>query len=632
MTPCTNFLPSSRTTSRAAIYQALTPSILRPPPRLSVSEWADRERVLSPEASAEPGRWRTARAPYLKGILDAFSAQQVERVVVMSAAQVGKTEILNNVCGYFVDQDPSPILVVQPTVEMGHSWSKDRLAPMLRDTPALKQKVKDPKSRDTNNTILHKTFRGGHLTIAGANSAASLASRPVRIVLADEVDRYPASAGTEGDPLNLASKRTANFWNRKIGAFSTPTVKGRSRIEGAFEESDRRYYMVPCPHCLKSQRLVWKQVIWPEDHPERAAYACEYCGAEIEHNSLPWMLANGEWIATGDFHGVAGFHLSELYSPWSKWGEMARRFLDAKRKTHLLKTWVNTSLGETWEEQGETLESSDLESRVESYESPPAGVLVLTGAVDVQDDRLEAEIVGWGRDYESWGIQHEMIFGDPARPQVWKSLDELLLGSWETADGRQLRLQAVCIDSGGHHTQMVYRFCKPRYVRRVFAIKGVGGEGRALISRPSTNNSLRVRLFSVGVDTGKEAVWSHLKIDEPGPGYCHFPASYDAEFFDQLTAEKVVTRFKRGMPVRYWVKTRNRNEAFDLRVYAWAALELTRINLNKLADKVTDESRAEATTEPEAPRRVSVTERAIAAHRKRGPGRRSGGFVNSWRK
>lgn len=561
--------------------------------------------------------------------MDAFSDHDVEEVVWMSSAQVGKTEVLNNVVGFFIDQDPSPMLVVQPTVDMGQAWSKDRLAPMIRDTRALTGKVKDPRSRDANNTILHKSFPGGHLTIAGANAPSGLASRPVRVVLKDEVDRYPTSAGTEGDPSNLADKRTANFWNRKKASFSTPTTKGASRIELKFESSDQRYFMVPCPHCKKRQRLVWKQVIWPEGKPQEAHYACEYCGAEIDEMQKPWMLARGEWVATVEFRGIAGFHLSEIYSPWSTWASMALSFLTAKQHVHLLKTWVNTSLGETWEEQGETLDSESLESRVEDYAEPPAGVLVLTAGVDVQDDRLEVEVIGWGRDYESWGIEHSMFWGDPSRPQIWEQLDEHLKRTWTSADGRNLRLQAVCIDSGGHHTQSVYRFCKGKAVRRVFAIRGAGGEGRPLITRPTQNNTYRVKIFTLGVDTGKGAIWSYLQVEEPGPGYCHFPTSYDSEFFEQLASEKVITRFKRGVAVRQWVKIRNRNEAFDLRVYALAALEMTRANLARIADKI--ESPAEdQEPEPEAPKPVSMTEQAM---RKRRPGvrRNRGGFVNSWR-
>jgi len=563
--------------------------------------------------------------------MDAFSDPAVEEVVWMSSAQVGKTEVLNNVVAFYIDQDPSPILVVQPSVDMAQAWSKDRLAPMLRDTPTLRGKVRDPRSRDANNTILHKTFPGGHLTMAGANAPSGLASRPVRVVLKDEVDRYPASAGTEGDPSNLADKRTANFWNRKKGSFSTPTVKGVSRIEQKFEDSDQRYYLVPCPHCQKRQRLVWKQVIWPDGKPAEAQYHCEYCGAGIDETQKPWMLANGAWEASAEFHGIAGFHLSEIYSPWSKWSEMAQAFLIAKKHQNTLKTWINTSLGETWEEQGETLDSSALESRVEDYDGPPEGVLVLTAGVDVQDDRLEAEIVGWGRDYESWGIEHAMLFGDPARPQIWEQLEDFLNRTWKSADGRSMRLQAVCIDSGGHHTQSVYRFCKGKATRRVFAIRGAGGEGRPLITRPTQNNTYRVKIFTLGVDTGKGAIWSYLQADEPGPGYCHFPTSYDAEFFEQLASEKCVTTFRRGQSVRIWKKIRNRNEAFDLRVYALAALELTRINLNKLAERI-ESAGDEPETEPEPERALTMTEKALNKRRQHNrPGRRRGGFVNSWR-
>ena len=320
--------------------------------------------------------------------MDAFSDHDVSEVVIMSSAQVGKTEFLNNVLGYHVHQDPSPILLLQPTLEMAETYSKDRLAPMIRDTPALNELIKDPRARDSGNTLLKKNFPGGFLAMAGSNSPSSLASRPCRIVLCDEVDRYPASAGTEGDPVNLARKRTATFLNRKICLTSTPTEKGKSRIEIAYEASDKRRYAVPCPHCDEMQPLDWSNVKWDKDKPETAHYVCRECGCVIDHKEKVKMLKGGEWVAGAPFKGVAGFHLSELYSPWRTWAEVAIDFLQAKQQPELLKTWVNTSLGETWEESGEKADPDILYSRREEYTDPPEDVLLVVASVDTQDDRL----------------------------------------------------------------------------------------------------------------------------------------------------------------------------------------------------------------------------------------------------
>ena len=552
----------------------------RPPPRHKVSEWADANRYLSPEASAEPGRWYTARAEYQRAMMDALNDPSTHTVVVMSSSQVGKTEILNNIVGYYIAQDPSPILVVQPTVEMGMAWSKDRLAPMLRDTPCLKGKVQDPRSRDSGNTTMHKIFPGGHITVTGSNSAAGLASRPIRVVLADEVDRWPSSAGSEGDPLKLAFKRTTTFWNRKRVVVSTPTVKGFSRIESAFMESDQRRYYVPCVHCLQPQLLKWANVRWPEDCPAAATYWCEFCGGEITDADKLAMVRRGEWRAEGVFSGTAGFHISELYSPWRSFGEIAVDFCEAKRNPELLRVWVNTSLGETWEETGDVVEASPLFHRRERMEFVPDGVKVLVAGVDVQQDRVEASLIGFGTKHESWVFDHVQVFGDPAKPLIWSDLDRVLLAPLEYADGRKIKVGVTCIDSGGHFANEVYNYCRMRASRRVFAIKGMPGEGRALVTRPSRSNQGKVQLFPVGVHTAKDSLYARLRIQDSGPGYVHFSSRLDEEYFSQLTGEKVVTRYVKGRPAREYVKTRPRNEALDCFVYALAAMAITNINLS----------------------------------------------------
>ncbi len=560
---------------------------LKPPPRLTVSEWADRERRLSAEASAEPGRWVTARNEPMRGVMDAVSEPDVEQVVVMSSSQVGKSEVLNNVIGFHIDQDPAPILLVQPTIVTAENYSKKRIAPMLRDTPALAEKVPPGKSRDSGNTLLQKMFPGGDLTLAGANSPASLAGMPIRVVLLDEVDRYPLSAGAEGDPVSLARKRTVTFWNRKIILTSTPTIKGFSRIEAAWDESDQRRFFVACPDCGEEQHLVWAQVHWPDGKPHEALYCCaaEDCGSLWDDASRWRAIRKGHWKATAPFRGIAGFHLNQLYSPWARLGEIAAEFLQAKRSPETLKTFINTVLGEAWEDQGQRVSGGELVERLEDWgDKAPAAVLCVTCGVDVQDNRLEVERVGWGLHDESWSLDHQVWYGDPSAPALWQQLDDYLRQATTTADGRQLPVKATAVDTGGHHTQAVYRFCRARFSRRIYAIKGVAGQGRPVwpkrASRAKQGGAL---LFAVGVDAAKDSIMARLRIAEPGPGYCHFPVGREPDYFEQFGAETKVTKKVRGFPVISWVKREGaRNEAIDLRVYAFAALQALNVNWSRV--------------------------------------------------
>lgn len=510
--------------------------------------------------------------------MDALADESVREVVFMKSAQVGWTEILNNVIGFHVDQDPSPVLLMQPTLEMAEAWSKDRLAPMLRDTPVLRDRIADPKARDSGNTLLHKRFPGGHLTIVGANSPSGLASRPIRVLLCDEVDRFPASAGSEGDPIDLARKRTTTFWNRKIMMGSTPTVKGASRIEAAFEQSDQRYYFVPCPHCEEFQRLLWAQVRWDDGKPETARYVCSSCGTMLDDRDKIAMLRRGEWRGTKPFDGVAGFHISELYSPWVTWPQMAASFARAKMLPETLKTWINTALGETWEEDGSTIEPGSLLARRESYgpDQIPSGVLMLTIGGDVQKDRVELQLQGWGEGEESWVIEQAVFRGDPDKPDLWKDVDEYLLRKYVTEDGRTLTCEAAAIDSGGLSTQSVYEFVKSRFRRRVWAIKGMAGTGKlAWPKKASRTAKSRAMVFILGVDTIKSLLYGRIaKVQEPGPGYIHLPASADEGFCTQLTSEKAITKFVRGRPSVVWEpRTKGiAQEAQDCWVYGYAAM------------------------------------------------------------
>ena len=531
---------------------------VKPPPKLTVSEWAERYRVLSTSNSAESGRWNNDRAVYQKGIMDSIFEKNVETIVFMASAQVGKTEILNNIIGYLISQSPSPILVVQPTVELGKSWSKERFDPMLRDTKILQEKISPSKSRSGNNTILFKKFDGGFMSIAGSNAPSQLASRPIRAVLCDEIDRYPASAGEEGDPVNLAIKRTTTFSNRKIFLISTPTIKGSSRIERAYELSDQRYFKVPCPDCGHFQSLKWGAISFQRDEKKELIrgsvhYNCEECGVAIEEKHKPEMIFKGKWEATASPASpkTIGFHLNELYSPFVTWTEVVQKFLEAKKDIQLLKTWKNTSLGETWEEMGERLKWEELYNRRVKYETPvPEGVFCLTAGVDTQDDRLEVEVVGWGYEYESWGIDYAVFHGDPAHKEVWLELDEYLKKSWKGKHATFVVSRAF-IDSGGHKTQAVYDYCYSRKNRGVFAIKGQGGD-IAVIRKQNTlqptKNGKKVTLYNLGVDTAKSMIYSFCEQVNHGAGYMHFPHEYDQEYFKMLTAEQLVTEFVKGYP------------------------------------------------------------------------------------
>jgi phage terminase large subunit GpA-like protein len=478
MTPALT-LPGTAVLTRT-VRKAL--KVLTPPPELTISDWADANRRLSSEASAEPGRWRTARAEYQRGIMDAISDARVETVVVMSSSQTGKTEAQLCAVGYHIDQDPAPIMVVMPTERDAETWSKDRFSPMARDTPCLAGRIADPKSRDGTNKILHKRFPGGHLTIVGANAPSGLASRPIRLLFCDEVDRYPFSAGAEGDPVNLAKKRTVTFWNRKIVLVSTPTIRGASRIETAYEESDQRQFWVPCPCCGTEQVLTWTQVKWDKaadgTHlPETARYHCVHCDAAWTDEVRWAAVSKGRWVATRPSAGIAGFHLNEIYSPWVRLEAMVRGFLSAKAGgDEAMKTFVNTSLGETSVETGEAPDWQRLYDRREPWTpgTIPERGLFLTAGADVQRDRIEVDVWAWGRGLESWLIDHVVIEGGPGDPVCWQQLTDLLGRTWAHASGQPMALARLAIDSG-FETSAVYAWARQVGFAQVAPVKGVEG-------------------------------------------------------------------------------------------------------------------------------------------------------------
>lgn len=580
---------------KAATWLTKWLQVLRPPPDLTVSEWADRFRMLSPESSAEPGRWATDRAPYQREIMDVIGDPTVERVVVMTSSQVGKTEIVNNAVGYFVHLAPGPMMVVQPTLDMARTWSGDRLEPMRRDTPVLEERIAQGRTKAGRATKLHKTFPGGHLTVVGANAPAALASRPIGKLFLDEVDRFPLSAGKEGDPVALAERRTTTFHDRTILMVSTPTTAGISRIYKAWEDSDQRLYEVPCPLCGAFQPLVWERlerdqrnrrlpggVRWegedPDLAPSSAWYECAHCEGRIEPHHKRDMVSSGRWSATNPGSKTPGFFLNALISPWMDWSEVVAAYLRAKDDPPQLQVFHNTLLGQIWDD-GESVDHEMLQRLAEPYQTPPESVLYLSAGVDVQGDRLEALLVGWGPGDESWCLEHKVIFGSPedVEDPCWRELERWRTAPRIRADGQRLFVQIMMVDSG-YFTDAVYAYCLPRYGQRVFATKGVDGFDKPVVVRRARRKKepTKCPVFTVGADVGKDLVFARLKKREPGPGRIHFPNHFSAEFFAQVTSEVRQTTAESGRwRVRY-VQRRERNEALDLLVLNLAGLHLDR--------------------------------------------------------
>ena len=607
----------------------------KPPKKLTLSEWADEYAYLSAESSAEGGRWHTL--PYQKAMMDAITDPKIEQVTVMKSARVGYSKILNHIIAYHIHQDPCGIMVVQPTIEDAAGYSKEEIAPMIRDTKVLTNLVSDAKTRDSNNTILQKQFPGGVLSLVGANSARGFRRVSRRIVLFDETDGYPASAGTEGDQIKLGIARTQYFWNRKIVAGSTPTIKDFSRIERLFEQSDQRRYYVPCPHCGHMQYLRWPNMRWQDDDPLTASYACEECGALIPHSKKRWMVERGEWRATQPGNGRhAGFHIwaAYSYSPNAEWSNLVEEFLLSKNDPEQLKTWINTTLGECWEDEYASKVGADgLMDRAanEKYEKgvPPREVLMLSLGCDVQDDRLSMSLWGIGRNEEMYLVDRKVIYGSPARADLWKQMDEVLMDKYKNEDGVELKIDSAAIDTGGHFTQEVYQYVRERSHLGLIGIKGMGQKGKPPIGKPTkvdinfSGKALRkgVQLFPVGVDTIKTTLHNRLKDAELGDGYIHFYPTITTDYFQELTAERQVLRYKHGYQERVWVKKSNaRNEALDEMVYAYAAF----CRFKQRYDRRTIWDQLEKKRNPEEPKQ----EVPLRSGRQKAAKKRS--FVANW--
>ncbi len=625
-------------------------AVLRPPPRLSLSEWADRHYYLSAESAAEPGRWKTL--PYQRGIMDAITDPAIEQVSFIKSARVGATKMMGAAIGYYMHQDPCPIMVVQPTVEDAQGYSKEEIAPMLRDCKVLAAITEEPTTKSSSSTILHKSFAGGSLSMVGANSGRGFRRVSRRVVMFDEVDGYPSSAGSEGDPIKLGTRRTEYYWNRKIIAASTPLIAGASRIEEMFEAGDRRRYHVPCPHCGHSDIFVFRKqengkghyMLWPEGEPDEAYFVCSKNGCVIEHSDKLSMLEGGDWIAEVPCTGHASFHIWAAYSmsPNASWGNIASEFLEANKEgPEKLQTFCNTVLGETWKTKGEAPNWEKLYNQRESYKigSVPKGAVILTAGVDVQKDRFVFEVVGWSPTKESWSVDSGVLMGDTADATSWEQLDELLGRTYSSEHG-EMSISLMAVDSG-YNTQQVYDWCRRYPMSRVIAVKG-SATSKSLVGVPSavdiTTRGKRhqrgYKVWPVGVSIAKSELYGWLRLrkeedaDEYPPGYCHFP-EYAEAFFLEITSEQLVTVRKRnGYRALEWQMIPGRENHFlDCRVYARAAASVKGLDRAKVPKGQRSPIRPPQAVKPEAGIRES-REKTVDATKSKS---RKGGWLKRGR-
>ena len=567
---------------------------LEPDPLITVSEWADRFRILPKESSAEPGKWRTKRFPYLKEIMDSLSPQDpTTEVKLIKGTQIGGTEVGNNFLMCYMDLYPSPMLLMLPTETLMKKHRTMKLIPSIKAVPRLKEKIKPGKTKNDVGETTMMEFPGGSLMFGYSNSTANFRSLSFRVVCLDDVDGFPVDVNGEGSPIALAKNRADNFPNRKIYINSTPTIKGQSHIEREYEDSDQREYFMPCPYCgeyikFEKEHFVYE---WDEERYELTSdvhYACPECGSFIEEYHKTQMLENGKWIPQNPGHPYKGYRLPSYYSPigFLSWEKIFREYLKALKAQKegdpvKMKAWVNTRDASPYEEEFAKvdIDVDALLKRREEYEAEvPAGVRILTAGVDTQNDRFEVEVVGWGEGYESWSIDYKIIHGDPALPETQKALDLYLQRLFEHASGNKMRIYATAIDTQGHRTDAVYNYCKKRYLRKIFAIKGSGNiDAPITTGRFSLKNKGKVPLFQIGVNSAKDEIYAALLVEKPGPMYMHWPKKpiYDERYFMQFLAEKKIDG--------RWVAQRRRNEAIDVRVYARAALAIVGIDPNDLA-------------------------------------------------
>jgi phage terminase large subunit GpA-like protein len=641
---------------------------LVPPPEMLPSEWAERN-IRVPVGNAIPGPIRFENAPHQRGMIDVVKEPGIRRVDYMMGAQTGKTTVIQAITGYYIAHEPRSQILVQPSQGDLQTFLETKLRPMLDANPVIAGKMAKQRGREGVNNSRIISFVGGWLMFAWAGSPKTLRSRSAPITHADEVDGMEATA--EGDPVELLAQRSATFGDLALSVrSSTPTVKGISRIESGFEQGDQRRYYVACPDCGEAQYFKWSQVHWQgrrsttisdaeldkdqEHEPDTARYVCEVCSSKWDDGQRIAAIRNAErlghgWKATKPSRGHASFHGPEMLSAFRRLRDIVQSYLD-KLKIDDLQTFVNVSLAETYEEKGEKAEPEGLAARAEEYAAQvPRGGVYLTAGVDMQMDRLEVEIVAWGPGEESWSIDYKVLWGDPLGDEVWQDLEDHLAQSWTHESGAELAVQATCVDTGGTSgmTQAAYDWLRGRTGRRVFGVKGVAGWGRAIVEKMQRKQSGRkarkVDLFLVGVDEAKLIHMRRLATTMEnktggGAGVCHFPIDRIAEWYRQLTAEKLVTRYRKGQPMREWTKPdRARNEATDCRVYALAALKIIQPNLKRLAERLgaTPAPTAQPKASPKKPPEISQEEATAEAaeslpKRSRPTQKRRGGFVSNW--
>jgi len=581
-------------------------SFLRPPPNLKPSQWAE-ANIQIPVGNAVPGPMRFDNAPYQREVIDMTVEPSCSRITLMWGAQVGKTQTALAAQAYRIGFNPVSQLMMQPSQGDLTTWLETKFNPLVDANDKLQDLIAKPRGRDGVNNQRMKSYPGGFLMFSWSGSPKTMRGRSAPFIVCDETDGYDRT--DEGHPVGLLWQRAATFGDQRLLLeISTPTIKGASWIESAFEEGDQRYFYVVCPHCDHKQVLKWGQVSWDKNDDglhlsETAVYHCEGdgCGTVWNDGERCAAIRNAErlgggWIAKKPFRGHASYHLSELYSCFRNLKDIVQSFLD-KKAAGDLQTFVNVSLAETWEEEGDKLEADTLMARAKEFGAQaPMGVGVVTAGIDMQGDRLELEVVGWGLGEESWSLGYKTLWGDPLRPDVWKELDEFLEETWTHETGVELRVAAACLDTGGEagYTQAAYDYARKRLGRKVFAIKGVGGWGRPIVTAPSKIKQRGVRpvqLFPIGVDEAKVVVAQRARISEPGPGYNHFPLTRDPNWYDMFTAEALRTRKVKGFTVREWHNVRPRNEAFDCRVYAYAALRILNPNIPRLVRALEEQGR-----------------------------------------
>lgn len=620
------------------LWQYISKNGLKPLPKTSVSQWADNYRMLSSGISAEPGKWKTSRAPYQKDIMNAFTEPGIHRVVVKSSSQIGKSDMMNNVIGRFAHLDPCAIMMIQPTIDMAQDYSKTRIAPMIRDTKVLNNLFYDVKSRDANNTILSKVFPGGRLIMCGANSPAGLASRPIRILLADEVDRFPDSAGTEGDPVDLAAKRMTTFWNSCMGLFSTPTNEGLSRIDEEYLAGTQEEWQHKCPNCGEYHLLRhidmtvdYKEIKTPSGKKtvivNDVKWRCPHCGfsfseKEMKQTPQKYVSRNADALK----NGIRSFFVNGFTSPWMTWTRIMREWLEAKGDPEREKVIMNTVFGESYKQKGAFEDEQIFLRRRESYGAElPDGVLLLTAAIDTQDNRLEYEVVGWGKEEECWGIRKGIVLGAPNQARTWKEIDNILDKTYHFAAGKGLNVVRTFIDSGGHYTSDVYNYCQKNFHKQRFAIKGRGGPGIPLIYKIAKANNAKAPLILLGVDDGKQQIMDRLSIDSPGPLYFHFPQDegikelsnrgYDDLYFKGIISEHKKVYKRNGVLREVWETTKNvRNEPLDLRNYNLACMKSLKpdwVKLEMLVNGMSETEVKRAVAKPQKKKAVYRAKRQV---------------------